>query len=124
MAFGKKKDEAGEAGVVAATDADDDAPLFPDSGDDPVADDAAPVEAPAPAVAPSPEPVAEVAPTPAPEAAADAAPSTDALLSAFRTDDGANDDRSVLVELAGDVGLADLLEELNTLAAAMNVVQR
>jgi hypothetical protein len=42
----------------------------------------------------------------------------------FQSSEGGDDDRSVLIEMAGDVELADLLEELNTLAAAMNVISR
>jgi hypothetical protein len=121
LAFGKKKDEAGT--LAAADAADDDAPLFPDAGDESPEDAAASL---AVSAEPAPEPAApEEAPTPAeaPAPAAEAAP-TDALLSMFQSSEGGDDDRSVLIEMAGDVELADLLEELNTLAAAMNVVRR
>jgi hypothetical protein len=110
MAFGKKKDESAPAQAAAEAD-DDDLTLFPDSGDE---DEALPA-------VPAAAPVAEAAPVVAPAPAA--APATDALLSMFQEAEGGNADRSLLLEMAGDVDLADLLEELNTLAAAIVVVR-
>jgi hypothetical protein len=116
MAFGKKKGDHPTAASAAALE-DDDEPLFPD--EEPAAElgqaPAAEASAPAPT-----EAAAVEAPAPAPEAAV---PSTDALLSAFQTNEGVTDDRSVLVDLAGDVELADLLDELNTLAAAIGITR-
>jgi hypothetical protein len=115
MAFGKKKDGEPEAAAQAPAE-DDDAPLFPD-------------EEPAAELAPASEtpPTADAAPTAeataAPVPAEPAMPSTDSLLSAFQTTEGGEEDRSVLLDLAGEVELADLLEELNTLAAAIGVVR-
>jgi hypothetical protein len=116
MAFGKKKDDpATSVAVPVEAEAEDDSlSLFPDSGED----DALAAEA--PAATPAEGAAGEPAPAPAPEAL----PSTDSLLSAFQTTEGADDDRSVLLEMAGDVDLADLLEELNTLSAAIGVARR
>jgi hypothetical protein len=109
MAFGKKKGED-QIAMASTPDDEDDGPLFPD--EEPEADA---TEAPVAVAAPD----APVAVTPAPADAA--APGTDALLSAFQTTEGGDEDRSVLLDMAGDVELADLLEELNTLAAAMGL---
>jgi hypothetical protein len=113
MAFGKKKgDEAGQPPVEAEAE-DDGLSLFPEAG----SDDLAAADAPAP-VGPDGPPPAEVQP-PAPEPAS----AGDALLSVFQSSDSSESDRSVLLDLAGDVELADLLEDLNTLAAAIGVVR-
>jgi hypothetical protein len=59
-----------------------------------------------------------------PEAAADAEPAadgTDALLSMFATSDTGPDDRALLVEIAGEVEVADLVDQARTLAAALNI---
>jgi hypothetical protein len=105
MAFGKKKDELAPDADAPDTGAIE--PLFPaDDGDD---EDA---ETPAPEVAPAP---VEAAP------AAAAANPADSLLSMFQTDHSEETDRSALIDLSGDVDLADLLEELHTLAAAMGI---
>jgi hypothetical protein len=64
-------------------------------------------------------------PAPAePAAAAAPAAPTDDLLSAFQSTEADEDDRSVLLAMAGDVELADLLEELHTVAAAMGIARR
>jgi hypothetical protein len=59
---------------------------------------------------------------PAPvEAAPALMPDATDLLSMFQTSTGEETDRSALLDLSGDVDLADLLEELHTLAAAMGI---
>jgi hypothetical protein len=112
MAFGKKKDDALAAPAVTDSNPGGEIePLVPaDEGSD-EREDAVEAEA-------APEPVA----TPAPVEAAAAAPdATDSLLSMFQSGEDEETDRSVIVELAGDVDLPDLLEELHTLAAAMGI---
>jgi hypothetical protein len=115
MAFGKKKsdeqepavnlfeeeDEAAEAEVVASAE--------PATGQ-PAADDAPPAEesAPAPEPAPAADPLAGGA---------------DALLSLFQEDDGGGEDRGALLDLAGEVELADLLDDLRTVAVALKIAR-
>jgi hypothetical protein len=53
---------------------------------------------------------------PAPEAA-----SPDALLSVFQTTQAESEDITLLLDLAGDVEIDDLLEELHTVAAALGI---
>jgi hypothetical protein len=107
MAFGKKKDEQAPAAAAAPVDEE---PLFPaDDGEDEPPAAAGSAAAPAAEDAPAPPPVPEPA---------------DALLSMFQADDSENEDRSVVLELAGDVDLADLLDDLHTLAAAMGIEVR
>jgi hypothetical protein len=106
MAFGKKKDDA----PGAATDAAEDA-LTDEVDETPAADDA-------PAADAAADPIAE-----APEAAADPLAGGEGggaeLLSMFQTTQIEGEDRSALLELAGEVELADLLEELHTVRAAI-----
>ena len=49
------------------------------------------------------------------------APGSDALLSMFQESKTETDDLGVLVDLAGDVDLDDILEELRTLRAALGI---
>ena len=62
---------------------------------------------------------------PAAEAAAEPEPpeavSTDALLSMFSTTEAEAEDISLILDLAGDVEIDDLLEQLNTIAAALGI---
>lgn len=106
MAFGKKKDDA-----PAATDIDDAASEEEEAspGDDDALDAA---------FAPGDEAVEE-----APAEAAEAAPAAgaDALLSMFADSKEEVDDLGVLVDLAGDADLDDILEELRTLRAALGI---
>jgi hypothetical protein len=99
MAFGKKKEDERVADAAAAVEAeaadDESAPL--DEED----------------VAAAPAPTAD----PAPAAAA----SSDALLSMFQTTREEANDLSILVDLAGDSDLDDILEELRTLRAALGI---
>ena len=98
MAFGKKdKDE-----TVAATE---DAPALKAEAteDAPAAAEAAVVEA-AAAAAPAP-----------------AAVGTDALLSMFETTKEEAEDNALLLDLAGDAEIDDLLEMLQTVAAALGI---
>jgi hypothetical protein len=108
MAFGKKdKDEAPAAAVPAPDDVLAEAAAAVDVADEVDAVDAAEAEV-------TPEPVAE---TPvAPEAS-----STDALLSVFQTTQPEAEDITKLLDLAGDVAIDDLLEDLHTIAAALGI---
>jgi hypothetical protein len=47
---------------------------------------------------------------------------TDALLSMFQSTESTSGDNTLLLELAGDIDLADLLESLHTVAAALGIV--
>jgi hypothetical protein len=61
---------------------------------------------------------------PPPEQAAVAAPganSADALLSVFQTTQAESEDITLLLDLAGEVEIDDLLEELHTVAAALGI---
>ena len=59
------------------------------------------------------------------EAAADPlAGGADALLNMFQTTQAETEDRSVILELAGEVELGDLLEELQTVALAIGCAAR
>ena len=117
MAFGNKKNPVGPTATVAQIDgqADDDAlddaesPLF---GADTSADGEVRTA----------EPEAEDA-VPEPEPAPAADTGTDALLSMFQSSEGGVSDRSAVLDLAGDVELADLIEELQTLSSALGIVR-
>ena len=50
-----------------------------------------------------------------------AADGSEALLNMFASSQAASDDRELLVELAGEVEVADLVDQARTLAAAMNI---
>jgi hypothetical protein len=74
------------------------------------------------------EQAAETPADPAPEQAAAAAPESapaaaggDALLSMFSSTETLESDFHVLVDLAGDVDMDDLLEQLHTVAAALGI---
>jgi hypothetical protein len=114
MAFGKKKDEAAPAAVTdEAAAAESAAP------DEELEATFASAEGQPPEEAVGPDTAAAVAP----EAPADAlAGGADALLSAFTTTQIETEDKSVLIDLAGEHDLDDLLEELHTVAAAMGIV--
>jgi hypothetical protein len=116
MAFGKKKDDAAP-GIVAQLETD----VFeagPAEAEAPQADqtdvpgDGAPAEAPEAAAA---VPAAEAPPSGEPDLGGDA------LLNMFQTTSMELEDRSAVLELAGDVELDDLLEELQTVAVALGV---
>jgi len=116
MAIGKKKKEADQAPVPDETAAD--APAA-----DAAADDAAAAEsvfAAAEPAAPPEEDDAIAAGLAAEEKAeASADPLSGDLLNMFRTAQLDADDLSVILELAGDVELDDLLEQLQTVALAL-----
>jgi hypothetical protein len=121
MAFGKKKPRDEEVSATAAAvelppDAEGDAidsEMFastnesPEAGVEPAADDAATEAA-------AIEPAAEEAP-----AAGDPLSSGPDLLSMFQTTEAVSDDRAALLELAGEVELDDLLEDLQTVRSAI-----
>jgi hypothetical protein len=120
MAFGKKKPREEEVSPPATAvelppDAEGDAidsGMFastnesPEAGDEPAAD----VAMEAAAI----EPAAEEAP-----AAGDPLSSGPDLLSMFQTTEAVSDDRAALLELAGEVELDDLLEDLQTVRSAI-----
>jgi hypothetical protein len=89
---------------------------------DAVAEEAgAPVADAAPDVAPVDAPNDAVAEAPADPLAPSAA-GGDALLQMFEEAKHEGEDRSMFVDMAGDVDLADLMEELATTAAALGIV--
>jgi hypothetical protein len=108
MAFGKKKDDAA---AEAETEPVDD--LAPENEDAPVD------EAPEASLDAAPEEELE-GPASEPAAAAPAG-GGDALLSMFQESKVAAEDLSILTDLAGDVDLDDILEELRTLRAALGI---
>lgn len=121
MAFGKKKDDAAP-GIVAQLETDvieTGAVGEPESGsaDPPAAGVAEAAIEPSGEVAPSGEggPSAAAAPTGEPDLGGDA------LLNMFQTTTMELEDRSAVLELAGDVELDDLLEELQTVAVALGL---
>jgi hypothetical protein len=69
-------------------------------------------------------------PNPAPESESETSASdpldggTDALLSMFAQEDGGGQDLSLIVALAPEVEIDDLLEELNTVAVALGIKVR
>jgi hypothetical protein len=107
MAFGKKKDEP----VAATAEALAEAPL--DLAE-------APVEEPT-SMEPAPEAAQSEAPV-APAPAADPlAGGGDALLNMFQATQIQLEDRSAVLELAGEVEIDDLVEELHTVAVALGI---
>ncbi|MHB8516250.1 MAG: hypothetical protein ACYC9X_04235 [Dehalococcoidia bacterium] len=102
--------------------------------DEPAAEAVAEAAPGAPAADPAPPP--EAAPVAAPaadapaleaeaegDAGAEPAPDgADALLNMFQTTQVEGDDREVLIKMAGDVELTDLVDEIGTVAAALNIV--
>ncbi len=115
MAFTKKKDDEPAAPAGEADEADDALTgAFAPAGEPEPGQDSAgpgtPDEAPAGEAAP-------VAEAPAPDALGGA----DALLSMFNNTESMEDDRSVILDLAGEVDIADLLDDLHTVAAALGL---
>lgn len=49
---------------------------------------------------------------------------SDALLSLFGGEDHGSADRELMVQMAGEVEVADLIDELRTVAAALRIVER
>jgi hypothetical protein len=49
---------------------------------------------------------------------------SDALLSLFGGEDHGSADRELIVQMAGEVEVADLIDELRTVAAALRIVER
>ena len=49
---------------------------------------------------------------------------SDALLSLFGDADDASADRELIVQMAGEVEVTDLIDELRTVAAALRIVER
>jgi hypothetical protein len=122
MAFGKKKDDPF---APAAPDDEPDEPLFPvDDSDESVGDADSSV-----GTAPATSAVTygtELAPPEKAQSMAVGPPeeNSDALLSMFSSSKEEEVDNSIVLELAGNVELADLLEDLQTLAAAMGIAAR
>lgn len=114
MAFGKKKNDAPAAATDGETQDTPETDAAPDEGAplDSAALDAA--FAPVDEAPPSAEPAAEAP-------AATGAPGTDALLNMFHESKDEVDDLSVLVDLAGEADLDDILEELRTIRAALGI---
>lgn len=114
MAFGKKKDDAATPDAELAEDAAEEA--VPDAdASEPASDAVAAVDEGAP---PADKPAGEAAAEPA----APAAPGSDALLSMFaESKNESENDLAVLVDLAGDTDIDDILEELRTLRAALGI---
>jgi hypothetical protein len=112
MAFGKKKDDAPtpEAEDVAELDA-------PEEASGPLASVEAALEP-----TPTDEPPADESAAPDTAAAVPAeAPGTDALLSMFQESKTEVNDLAVLVDMAGEADIDDILEELRTLRAALGI---
>ncbi|MEX2246978.1 MAG: hypothetical protein WEC75_09850 [Dehalococcoidia bacterium] len=105
-----KKDE--KPAEAAATPLEAEAPPADEPG--------APGEA-AVAIDAAAEPEAQAAPDPL---AAPAAPAPDALLDMFSSTQHEAEDRSLIMEMAGDVTMAELIDELQTAAAALGLVAR
>jgi hypothetical protein len=111
MAFGKKKDEQSDpVNLFEEEEAASAADAAPDDPDGTAtlseqAPDAQP-EATAAAGSPAADPLAGGA---------------DALLSLFQEDEAGGEDRGALLDIAGDVEMSDLLDDLRTLAVAMRI---
>jgi hypothetical protein len=131
MAFGKKKTPENETPVAGALAPDDEAgeaidgALFAASagageGSADLAD-AFPAGGGATAGAAPEAPALEPAPAEAPASSGDPLSGGPDLLSMFQTTQIESDDRAALLDLAGDVEIDDLLEELQTVAAAMGI---
>lgn len=117
MAFGKKKNDDESAPAGAPDDALAGA-FAADTAPEPETDGGAPD----PALAALDEPAAEAPPAEAPAPPADPlGGGGDALLNMFQSTEAAEDDRSVILDLAGEVTLADLLDDLYTVAAALGL---
>ena len=120
MAFGKKKDKDEAAPSASAApssieeEEDESGGLFPSAEPEPDDDDSVIA-----GVVIDEDGNARKAGEPA--AASDPLGGTDALLNMFQTTQAEAEDRSVLLDLAGDVEMDDLLEELHTMAAALGL---
>jgi len=110
MGLLKKRPEE-EAGLMETPETSGDATI--DGADEQPAE-AGGTDAAAEATAPE---VAEAPPPPAAPAA-----DADALLQVFQDAQHEGEDRSMFLDMAGDVELADLMEELATTAAALGIV--
>jgi hypothetical protein len=121
MPFGKKKDDPTAPGTALEVQADE--PLFPvDDGDESDPDSSV-------GTAPATSAVTygtELAPPEKAQSMAVGPPeeNSDALLNMFSASKEEAVDNSIVLDLAGDVELADLLEDLQTLAAAMGIGAR
>ena len=119
MAFGKKKDKDEAAPAASAAppsieeEEDESGGLFPSA--EPESDDDSVIAG----VVIDADGNARKAGEPA--AAPDPFGGTDALLNMFQTTQAEAEDRSVLLDLAGDVEMDDLLEELHTMAVALGL---
>jgi hypothetical protein len=112
MAFGKRKPE--EAQEQPANLFEEEEQVQAEAASPEAVHDAAdsadePQEA-APAEEPTPAPVVDPL-----------AGGADALLSLFQEDDGGGEDRGALLDLAGEVEIDDLLEDLRTVAVALGI---
>ena len=116
MAFGKKKDEA--AAAVGDLEAAAPVNLFEE---DPAEDEDDPV--PAGAEAAARDMAAESAAAAAAAEARQAADplAGDALFSLFGESEAAGDDRAAALDLAGDVEMSDLIDDLRTVAVALRI---
>lgn len=114
MAFGKKKDEPSEPVNLFEEEAASAADAAPEA----VLEDA---EQPAPLSEREPEPQPGTTAPAQPAAADPLAGGADALLSLFQEDEGVGEDRGALLDIAGDVELSDLLDDLRTLAVALRI---
>jgi hypothetical protein len=112
MAFGKKKDDDKATGAPPASEATAEAAA---EDEDAAAADSIMAEEQAETV----DPIA--AGLLAEEKAEAAGAGTDALLNMFQTTQMETEDLSVLIELAGEVEIDDLLENLGTVAAALGI---
>ena len=112
MAFGKKKND--ESPLIEQEGEEQGAPvnLFEEDAAD--EDEAAPDPSEASSDV-EPAPVEAVA-SPAPDALAG-----DALLSLFGESESVGDDRAAALDLAGDVEMSDLIEDLRTVAVALRI---
>jgi len=136
MAFGKKKEreQPGEGAMPDASSAPEAEPAAPSDGDGGPGEATAVVTAEAASDAGTPAaeaPADEAAPSDNADGAADAAapgsPSGgDALggadlLSMFQSTQAEMDDKTAILELAGEVEIDDLIEDLQTIAAALGI---
>jgi hypothetical protein len=126
MAFGKKKSTedapapasaAAGLDVAAAPEGAIDSEMFASASPAATEDEGAPD---ATAEGATTEAAAEEPATAAPEGGADPLAGGPDLLSMFQTTAIEADDKSALLELAGEVELDDLLEDLQTVAAALS----
>jgi hypothetical protein len=120
MAFGKKKQEQEQPATMAAAPDEAPAPEAPEAiseelfaGDEPATEEAPESADEAPA--------AETPMAAAPEPAPAADPLGGDLLSMFSTTSVEADDKAALLELAGEVEMADLLEDMQTVAVALGI---